>query len=54
MEFKIIMLHDISSDAILGLRSVYNNLTVAQTNNVIYELRHGTIRRTLRGYNTVM
>ncbi len=33
------MLHDISSDAMLGLRYVYSRNT---TNTVIYELRYGT------------
>ena len=40
MKFKIIMLHDISSDAMLGLQSVYTKNT---TNAVIYELRNGTV-----------
>ena len=34
------MLHDISSDAMLGLRFVYNRNT---TNTAIYELRYGTL-----------
>jgi hypothetical protein len=34
------MLRDISIDAMLGLRYVYNRNT---TNTVIYELRYGTV-----------
>ncbi len=52
MEFEIRMLRGISSDAMLGLRSVYINKNT--TNTVIYELRYGNVRRTLRGYNTVI